>query len=307
MIALILMKKTFSLFLIMIMGFVIVRLKIMKAEQSKSLSMLSLYLIMPCMVLSSFQVDCTPEVQRGLLLALIAAVLIHALLIGLSIPAGKLLKLDAVETDSLIYSSAAALIIPLIIGILGSEWVIYTCAFVSVQLFLMWSHGKSVICGERGIDLKKVLTNINMISILIGIVLFVTGIRFPAPVEDAIDSVANMMGPVGMLVTGMLTGGMDLKKFLSYRRLPMIVLLRLIVIPLIVLVFLKYSGLAHFSENGTTILMISLLATMTPSASTIMQMAQVYGKDADYASAINVSTTVLCIVTMPLIIALYQL
>jgi hypothetical protein len=38
-----------------------------------------------------------------------------------------------------------------------------------------------------------------------------------------------------------------------------------------------------------------------------MQMAQVYGKDADYASAINVSTTVLCIVTMPLIIALYQL
>jgi hypothetical protein len=53
--------------------------------------------------------------------------------------------------------------------------------------------------------------------------------------------------------------------------------------------------------------MISLLATMTPSASTITQMAQVYGKDADYASAINVASTLLCIITMPLIIALYQL
>jgi predicted permease len=307
MIAFILMKKIFSLFLIMFMGILIVRLKIMKAEQSKSLSMLSLYLIMPCMILASFQVDCTPEVQSGLLLALIAAVLIHIGLIILSLPAGKLLKLDAVEVDSLIYSNAAGLIIPLIIAILGNEWVIYTCAFVSVQLFLIWSHGKSVLCGEAGIDLKKVFTNINMLSILIGIVLFVTGLRFPAPVEDAIESVGNMMGPVGMLITGMLIGGMDLKKLLSYRRLPMVVLLRLVAVPLVVLVCMKFSGLARFSENGDTILMISLLATMTPSASTITQMAQVYGKDADYASAINVASTLLCIITMPLIIALYQM
>ena len=45
----------------------------------------------------------------------------------------------------------------------------------------------------------------------------------------------------------------------------------------------------------------------TPSASTLTQMAQVYGKDADYASAINVVTTLLCIVTMPLMVALYQM
>jgi predicted permease len=105
----------------------------------------------------------------------------------------------------------------------------------------------------------------------------------------------------------MLIGGMDLKKLLSYRRLPMVVLLRLVAVPLVVLVCLKFSGLARFSENGDTILMISLLATMTPSASTITQMAQVYGKDADYASAINVASTLLCIITMPLIIALYQM
>ena len=51
----------------------------------------------------------------------------------------------------------------------------------------------------------------------------------------------------------------------------------------------------------------SLLAICTPSASTLTQMAQVYGKDADYASAINVVTTLLCIVTMPLMVALYQM
>ena len=56
-----------------------------------------------------------------------------------------------------------------------------------------------------------------------------------------------------------------------------------------------------------TTLLVSLLATCTPSASTITQMAQIYGKDADYASAINVVTTLLCIFTMPLMVALYQL
>ena len=55
------------------------------------------------------------------------------------------------------------------------------------------------------------------------------------------------------------------------------------------------------------IVVVSLLATCTPSASTITQMAQIYGKDADYASAINVVTTLLCIFTMPLMVALYQL
>ena len=84
-------------------------------------------------------------------------------------------------------------------------------------------------------------------------------------------------------------------------------ILRLVGIPLAAVALLKLSGLAHLVPDGQTILLVSLLATCTPSASTITQMAQIYGKDADYASAINVVTTLLCIFTMPLMVALYQL
>ena len=100
---------------------------------------------------------------------------------------------------------------------------------------------------------------------------------------------------------------MDLKKLLSYHRLWWITLLRLVGIPLIGIVLLKYSSLAALVPEGRTILLVTLLAICTPSASTLTQMAQVYGKDADYASAINVVTTLLCIVTMPLMVALYQM
>lgn len=49
----------------------------------------------------------------------------------------KVLKLDGVEETSLIYSNAGNLIIPIVTAILGKEWVIYTSAFLSVQLFLL--------------------------------------------------------------------------------------------------------------------------------------------------------------------------
>lgn len=307
MISLILAKKIGSLFIVMLLGILLVRCGIVRSQDSKVLSVISLYLVMPCVILSSFQVEYKPEIFKGLLLALAAAVLLHFVLIVLVTALGKLLRMDGVEQTSLIYSNAGNLIVPIVTAILGKEWVIYTSAFLSVQMFLLWSHAKMKLCGEKGIDLKKIATNINMIAIFVGVLMFLFRLQFPALVQDAVDSISSMVGPMAMLILGMLIADMDLKKFLNYRRLWWITLLRLVGIPLVGILLLKYSGLAAFVPEGKTILLISLLAICTPSASTLTQMAQVYGRDADYASAINVTTTLLCIATMPLMVALYQL
>lgn len=307
MIAVILAKKILSLFLIMIMGAALVKSNVLKAKDSKSLSVITLYLVMPCVIISSFQVTYTEEIRDGLILALIAAVLVHIILIVLTEILGRALHWDPVERASAIYSNAGNLIIPIVTALLGKEWIIYTSAFLSVQLILLWSHGKMTLCGEKKIELKKIATNVNMISIIIGILFFVCRIQLPAVLQDSIDTVGGMVGPAAMIVTGMLIGNMDLKKLASYKRLWLMVVIRLIAYPILNIVFLKYSGLAAMVPAGDTILMITLLATITPSASTITQMAQVYGKDADYASAINVATTLLCIVTMPLMVMIYQL
>jgi predicted permease len=59
--------------------------------------------------------------------------------------------------------------------------------------------------------------------------------------------------------------------------------------------------------NGENILLISFLASITPSAATVMQLAKIYEKDADFAAAINIVTTIVCIVTMPLFVAIYNM
>ena len=76
MISLILAEKIFSLFLIMFMGYAVVHWGLLHAEDSKTLSLISLYLISPCVIISAFQVQYTPDVLHGLLLALAAAVLL---------------------------------------------------------------------------------------------------------------------------------------------------------------------------------------------------------------------------------------
>lgn len=307
MIVVILIKKIIALFLIMGMGILLVKCRILKESDSRVISALSIHLIVPCVILAAFQVDFTEEIGKGLLLALAAAVIINVGLILFVSAVGKIFHMDAVENVSIIYSNAGNLVIPLVSAMLGAEWVIYASVFLAVQMTLIWSHGKVTLCGEKKPDLKKIFLNINMIAIFAGILLLLTGIHFPEPVQDAVDTVGSMVGPLAMLVTGMLIAETDFARVLSRGRIWFVTPLRLVICPLLILLFLKYSGMAAWADGGKNILLITLIACITPSASTITQMAQIYGRDADYASAINVLTTLLCIITMPIMTALYQM
>lgn len=307
MIAFILAKKILSLFLMMAMGVILVKSKGIKVEDSRSISLISLYLITPCAIFSAFQMAYTPQILKGLILAAAAAIILHIIMIILTKLLEKPMKLDAVEKASIIYSNAGNLIIPIVTAIFGKEWVIYSAGYLSVQTILLWSHGRMTVCGEKKVDVRKIFMNINILAAVAGLVCFILGAMLPAPMLDAVDSVGTMIGPSAMIVTGVLIGSMDFQKILSYRRLWFVSVLRLIIYPLIGVAFLKFSGITGLVPEGATILMITLLAMTTPSASTVTQMAQVYGKDADYASAINLVTTLCCIFTMPLMVTLYQM
>jgi len=307
MIAIILTKKILSLVIILLMGVLLVKAKLLKSDDSKVISTLALYLVTPCSLLNAFQVDYSPEIRDGLLVAFLAAIVLHVFLLILNALIKRLLHLDEIEQLSLIYSNAGNLVIPLVSSILGSQWVIYSCAFMTIQQLLLWSHGKAVLCGERKPDFVKVITNTNILAIILGLIMFIFQIKLPSMLHDSVSQVGSMIGPCAMIVTGMLMADMDLKKVLSGKRLWMTAVLRLILVPVCALVIIRFSGMMSLSSNASTVLLISLIATITPSACSITNMAQVYGKNASYASAINMATTLSCIVTMPVIVALYQL
>lgn len=115
------------------------------------------------------------------------------------------------------------------------------------------------------------------------------------------------IGPNAMLIAGMLIASIPLKSIVSSKRIYLITALRLLLIPIFLLIIVKLCGFAGWVENGETIAMISFLATISPSAATVTQMALIFGNNAQKASAIYGVTTMLCVLTMPLVIALYQM
>ena len=306
-ISILLMEQIIQLFLMIFMGFLIVKAKLLNSEDSKVLSIIVLYLIIPCVIINAFQVDYTSQTVKGLLIALAGSVMTQVILLIVVSILGKVLHLNEVEVASIYYSNSGNLIVPIVTFILGKEWVLYGCVFMSVQLVFIWTHCKKIISRESSYDWRKIILNINMISIAIGIVLFLTRIHLPEDINSTLSAVGSMIGPASMIVTGMLFAGMNFKQIFASKRVYFVTFLRLIIVPTIALVLIKFSHLASLSSNGPKIMLIVFLAIITPSASTVTQMCQVYGNDSQYASAINVVTTLLAIITMPLMVMLFQI
>ena len=306
-ISLLLMNQIIQLFIMIFMGFIIVKAKLLKAEDSKILSVIVHYLIIPCVIINAFQVDYTPQTVKGLLIALAGSVMTQVILLIVVSILGRVFHLNEVEVASIYYSNSGNLIVPIVTFILGKEWVLYGCVFMSVQLVFIWTHCKKIISRESTYDWRKIVLNINMISIAIGIVLFLTRIHLPAIINNTLSAVGSMIGPASMIVTGMLFAGMDFKQIFANKRVYFVSFFRLIIVPVIALFLIKCSQLSTFSSNGNKLMLIVFLAIITPSASTVTQMCQVYENDSQYASAINVVTTLLAIVTMPLMVMLFQI
>lgn len=305
-ISMLLMEQIVELFIMIFMGFAIVKAGIVKDVESKVLSKIVLYLIIPCVIINAFQVDYTAQTVKGLMIAFVASVILQIILLLIVAVMGKVLSLNEVEVASVYYSNSGNLIVPIVTFILGKEWVLYGCVFMSVQLVFLWTHCKKIISGERSYDWKKIVLNINMISIAVGVVLFFTRIRLPEVIDNTIGAVGNMIGPASMIVTGMLFAGMNLKQIFANKRVYFVSFLRMLVVPLIALILIKGSRLAKLSADAPKIMLIVFLAVITPSASTVTQMCQVYGNDSQYASAINVVTTLSAIITMPVMVLLFE-
>ena len=295
------------LFLIMGLGFLLVKTKVLKSADSRMLSMILIWLINPAVVLKAFQIDFTPEVRDRFLLAAGVAVAVNLLLMLITWGYGKLLKLDAVERASVMYANAGNLVIPLVSAILGGEWVIYASAFMCVQLAFLWTHGQAQIGGSGGNSWKKILLNANLIAIVVGVIMLLTGLRLPPVIQNVCGQLGGTIGPVSMIMLGMLLADVKWGELLRQPRNWLVMALKMVVTPTVVLLMLKISGVTGLVEDGKTIVYISFMAVITPCATTVTQLAQMYRNRPAYASALNAMTTVISIVSMPLMTGLYYL
>lgn len=283
--SILLIQQICQLFIMIFFGFLLVRGRVLTAENSKVLSILLLYVACPCAIINSFMIDFTSDKLIGLGISFLGAILVHIIFIPLANLLGKIFGFTPIEKATLIYSSG----------------------YMVIQTILLWTHAKSLVCNEPSFDIKKILLNINIIAIIIGICLFMFQLQLPSLLVDTFSKVGSMMGPLAMIVIGMLIGEMDLRSIFVEKRTYLISLFRLVVFPLIMILIFKFTGMSRLTVDADKILLITILAASAPPAATITQFAQLYNKHPGYASIMNVMGVIFSIITMPFMIMIYQL
>ena len=303
---LVLMSKLMAMMVMVAVGYAAVKLHVVESRDSRTLSRLTVYILQPCLICRSVQIDLTPERLNGFLCALILGIVTYVFWIAALGLLKKPLRLDAVDRCNLIYSNVGNLALPLINMILGSEYVFYASALQIPFNLLIWTHGNSIISGERHLHFRKIIFNPNIIALVTGILLVLLHIRLPDVIDTAMEGLGSMVGRRSMLVIGIVIAGSDLRGIITNKRAYAISLGRLIVMPMSLLLLILASGILTRHPELTPVFRVCFIALCTPPGATVSQLAVLYDKKAYESSVYSVLSMALCIVTMPLMLMVFQ-
>ena len=133
-------------------------------------------------------------------------------------------------------------------------------------------------------------------------VLFFVQFRIPGPLLDAMNYIADMNTPLAMMVAGFAVARIQISaRYAPTCSIYRVAALKLLVIPLAVLLVLSFLPL------DPTVAYTTLIATACPTATTITMMSILFNKNSAYASEIFSFTTVLSILTIPVVISAAEL
>lgn len=292
-------KQEIIMLLLIIVGMICFRTKIITTEGRKNMSSLVLTVVNPIVILLAYQ----KEFEIRLLKGLVASLVLSIISFGIAILISNLLirRKEGRETDierfSAIYSNCGFMGIPLVNALFGSEGVFYLTAFLTIFNLLIWTHGVIQISGVRNLNsLKKAVLSPAIIAIAIGMVLFLARISLPDIIYQSLDYVAMMNTPLAMLVAGATIAETNIFSAFRDIRIYWITVVKLAIIPL---ALLAVFGLISVDE---TVKLTVITAMSAPTATMCTLFCLYYDKNSKYASEIFAVTTLISTATLPLII-----
>jgi hypothetical protein rflaF_13972 len=298
------LKQTIIMLILIMVGILCSKTKIIGKESNKDLSKLVLQVVNPVMIFMSYQTDYKPELVKNLLLTFVlslAAYAVTILLAYLLIPSKKGRETE-LERFSAIYSNCGFMGIPLVKSLFGMEGVFYLTAFITVFNLIVWTHGIILISGEKSMkNIVKVMYSPTIIAIILGIITFFMQIRLPEVPSKALEFVSQLNTPLAMIVSGVTMAETNVLKLLKKGGVYYICFLRLLLIPAILAALL--SPLAISEKVRLTVI---VAASAPPAAMCTLQCIR-YGRNSVYASEIFTAGTIFSVLTLPLVVEFAEL
>lgn len=294
--SLIILKQIILMFIYMMIGFLLYKKKFVTEQGSKELGKILLYVILPVVIVKAYLVTFSVELLKGLVLSFMASLL--ALLLSMILSRVVFGSRYPIEQFSSAFSNAGFIGIPLVeMTFNDSMAVFYVSSFVALLNILQWTYGIVVMTGKKdSIALKKITTNPIIISFLLGILLFFLPVELSEVLDSAVAAIASMNAPVAMIILGIYLAQMKLRDLFTDRAVYLCALMRLIVIPL------ATAAVLALIPGNEMLKMSVLIVAATLVGSNVAIFAQMEGLDHTQAVKDICLSTVLCIVTIPVVV-----
>ena len=293
-------NQVLMLFIPVVLGWVILKIHVVEEPFIKNLSAFIFNVTLPCSIVSALQVSFNKDLLIKSIIILFVSVSIILITWLLAEIVVKLFKTDAKTSGvlkfALVFSNFSFMGYPVAKAFMGETGLFYATIFSLPLYAFEQSLGIAFIDGDgkrRGFKLKYIL-NPPMVGVVIGFSLFLSGLRFPAVIGGTLSSFGTMTTPLAMVLVGMNLSRHPLKESLSDIKCYIIALARLVAIPLLV-----YSGMTLLGF-GETVTKASTIITMMPVAANIIIVMSSMGKDSSLAARVVLVSTLLSVITIPL-------
>lgn len=303
-----------TMFIVLIVGFILGKTSIIDAKASKAFSTLLVMVAQPALIISSITSKSysLENLKLGLLgiglsLAMHCVIALVARVMCMKIKDFNERKITEFAT---VFGNTGFLGIPLFSVLFPENGAFVASFFIVGFNILLWIIGLGIIArGREDIKLtpKKIFINKGTIASFIGFVIFIIpaipnceGFKLPIFISTAVDYISGLCTPISMLLAGALIARKSLKEIFATPKIYYLIVMRLILIPIIFCFVLKIIGFDNFWVIFLTV------ALGLPSATSTITFGEVFDTSPEYAAQCVGATTLFSIATMPCVVLLAE-
>ena len=295
-----LLQQMIVLYIIMLVGYLCRKLNLLDDHSSKKISGLVVNIANPALILSS-SINQESTI-KGLYLeyTFLLAILIFTIMILLSYIIPKLLHTKKEEYGTYrvmtVFSNIGFMGFPVIAAVYGSEALLYASIYLIPYNVLIYTWGIRIMTASKqeGSSLKRMI-NIGVVACLISIAIYLLGIPMPKFVESSVSMLSNLTAPLSMIVIGNSLALIKWKSLFMNFKLVIFSIIKLLLLPIIGVLLLRTIGL------NSMLLGVCMIMLATPVGSMTVMLAQQYEGDYELASQGVMLTTILAVITMPIV------
>lgn len=290
-------------FLLIFIGYILARKNIINEQGNAALNSLLINIFMPSMIIASMRIEFSPKT----LIESVYAIILGILVAFLSILIAKIYNIfnkndenKGIYEFALIFSNAGFMGFPIVQGTLGDKALFYASFFSIPFSILTFTYGIFLLSSNEDKNLKntnlKMFVNPPNVAVIIGIILFILRIKMPYAIDKTVSLLASSTVPISMLYIGSVLSSISIKSIFNNIKIYHIAIIRLIILPILVFCVFKY-----FVFNKLLISSITLITAM-PVAGNLAALSERFGKDAVLGSKSIFVSTMLSVLTIPIII-----